>query len=199
MQRDLELLEDNLTPEELQDLRNKRTGMFIFQVSWIMAFMCLVMVNWQLSFSREWLPEGADRMSVLPATFATAALLLSTFLARRGLQAIRADDRAAFLQQWAASLALGGVFALVMLYEWVVIGGTSAAGTQYAQVFRLMTGFHMVHAIVIGAYMIGVWHSARNGSYGSLDFWAVEAGLKLWYFVFIAWMVFYTVIYFIAW
>jgi len=199
MQRDLELLEDNLTPEELQDLRNKRTGMFIFQVSWIMAFFCLIVVNWQLSFSREWLPEGAERMSILPATFATAALLLSAFLARRGLQAIRADDRNGFLREWAATLVLGVLFIFVMLYEWVVIGNTSAADTQYAQVFRLMTGFHMVHAFVIGAYMLGVWHSARAGSYGPLDFWAVEAGLKLWYFVFIAWILFYVVIYFVAW
>jgi len=199
MQRDLELLEDELTREELQDLRNKRTGMFIFQVSWIMAFLCLVMVNWQLSFSREWLPEGAERMSVLPATFATATLLLSAFLARRGLQAIRADDRSSFLREWAVALGLGSLFVMVMLYEWIAINNTSAAGTQYAQVFRLMTGFHMVHAVAIGGYMFSVWQGARAGHYGPLNFWAVEAGLKLWYFVFIAWMIFYGVIYFVAW
>jgi len=189
------LLEDNLTREELQALRNKRAGMFIFQVSWIMAFLCLVMVNWQLSYSADWLPEGAERASLLPATFATGALLLSCFLARRALSAIQDDDRPRFLIEWLGTVGLGGLFIGVMVFEFFSI----APGSQYAQVFRLMTGFHMVHAFVIGAYLLGVYFQARDGHYGSLDSWAIEAGVKLWYFVFIAWAIFYVTIYWIAW
>lgn len=193
MQNDL--LEEHLTREEFQALQNKRAGMFVFQVSWIMAFFCMVVVNWQLSRSAEWLPDGVERMSALPATFATAALLLSLWLSRQALQSIQRDERGRFLTEWAASIGLGLLFIAVMLYEFISVG----TGSQYAQVFRLMTGFHMFHALVIGVYMVNVYLNARKGTYGALDFWAVEAGMKLWAFVFIAWMIFYVVIYFVAW
>lgn len=191
MQRDL--LEDYLTREELQALRNKRLGVFIFQLSWIMAFMSLVVVNWQLRFSPDWLPEGVEPMSPWLPSFATAGLLLSVWLVQRALAAVRADDRRAFLMQWQGVIGLGGLFIAIMLYEWFTV----QPGTQYAQVFRLMTGFHMVHAFVIGGYLLNVYVNGRQGTYGQLNFWAVEAGAKLWYFVVIAWLLFYGVIYWV--
>ena len=40
-------------------LKNNRLGMNIFQISWIMAFVALVIVNWQLRFSyAQWPPAG---------------------------------------------------------------------------------------------------------------------------------------------
>jgi hypothetical protein len=53
----------------------------------------------------------------------------------------------------------------------------------------------MVHALVIGGYMFNVYIHGRQGMYGQFDFWAVEAGAKLWYFVLVAWALFYIVIY----
>ena len=193
MQRDL--LETELTTEELQALKNKRTGMFVFQLSWIMAFVSLVIVNWQLSFSTEWLPEGAERADWLPGTLAACVLFASVVLAQRALNAIRNDDRNAFMIQWMAAIGLGAAFVVIMLFEWFAVSG----GSQYEQVFKLMTGFHMVHAVVIGAYLLMVRGYTQQGEYGALNFWAVEAGVKLWYFVFVAWMLFYVVLYWIAW
>jgi heme/copper-type cytochrome/quinol oxidase subunit 3 len=193
MQRDL--LETELTTEELQALKNKRTGMFVFQLSWIMAFVSLVVVNWQLSYSKDWLPAGAQRAHWLPGTLAALVLLTSVVLAQRALNAIRSDEHHAFMMQWTTAIALGAAFVAIMLFEWFAVSGAS----QYAQVFKLMTGFHMFHAVVIGAYMLVVRGNALQGAYDGLNFWAVEAGVKLWYFVFIAWMLFYVVLYWIAW
>ena len=189
-----DLLEQNLSREELQAIRNRRTGMTVFQISWIMAFLCLIMVNWQLRYSyTEWPPEGVDRMGVLLPTVATAALFLSVFFARRALVAIQNDEHAAFTTQWLAVIGLGVVFMAIMVYEWII----APMGTQYGAVFRLMTGFHGLHALAIAVYMGVVYNHAREGRYGSLDFWAVEAGVKLWYFVAFAWILFYTVLYWI--
>lgn len=167
--------------------------MFIFQVSWIMAFLCMVMVNWQLRFSPNWLPEGVARVSQYPGLLATAALLLSAFLVKRALDAIKQDDTQGFLKQWGVAIALGLLFVLVMLFEWITI----QSGTQYAQVFRLMTGFHVFHAVAIGGYMFQVFRSGQAGDYGATHFWDVEAGAKLWYFVLVAWIIFYVVIYWV--
>jgi heme/copper-type cytochrome/quinol oxidase subunit 3 len=95
------------------------------------------------------------------------------------------------LTQWIGAIGLGFVFVVVIAYEWLTID----SGTQYGQVFRLMTGFHMVHALIIGGYMFNVYIHGRKGMYGQFDFWAVEAGAKLWYFVLVAWALFYIVIY----
>ena len=40
-------------------LKNNRLGMNIFQVSWIMAFVAMIVVNWQLRFNySQWPPAG---------------------------------------------------------------------------------------------------------------------------------------------
>lgn len=186
-------LQNNLTREEYQALQNKRAGMFIFQVSWIMAFMCMVVVNWQMRFSPDWLPEGTEPLSPIPATIATFGLLISAVLVRGAHIAVQADDIKPFLMQWLGALALGVLFIAIMLFEFFAV----EPGTQYAQVFRLMTGFHVFHALVIGAYMVNVYRNGQRGYYNRFEFWAVEAGAKLWYFVGIAWILFYVVIYWV--
>lgn len=189
-----DLLEKNLSREELQALRNRRTGMTLFQISWIMAFISLIIVNWQLRYSyTQWPPPGVERMGVLIPTMATLALLLSVFFARRALNAIRDDYQQGFLAQWLGVIVLGVLFMLVMAYEWI----TAPTGTQYGAVFRLMTGFHGLHAFVITGYFGYVYNQARQGAYGAFNFWAVEAGVKLWYFVAFAWIMYYTVLYWI--
>ena len=184
-------LEENLSREELQALKNKRTGMFIFQLSWMMAFVCMVIINWQLRFSPQWIEPDTETANALLGTVATVALLVSAVLVRRALSAIAVDNQAQFLSQWLAAIGLGAGFVAVMLYEWSAL----TPGTQYVQVFRLMTGFHIVHAGAIGLYMVRVYGNGRAGHYGRTDYWAVEAGAKLWYFVLVAWIMFYMVIY----
>lgn len=189
--QDQAALEENLSREELQALKNKRTGMFIFQISWMMAFVTMVVINWQLRFSPKWLEPDTQTASPFLGSVATAALLVSTFLVRRAVSAIQANEQARFLWQWLTAIGLGAGFVAIMVYEWSAL----TPGTQYVQVFRLMTGFHIVHAVVIGLYLVQVFRNGRAARYGPTDYWAVEAGAKLWYFVLVAWMLFYMVIY----
>lgn len=195
MQRDLleKDLKQYLSREEYQALQNKRFGVFIFQLSWILAFVCLVIVNWQMRFSPQWMPPGGQGADVLLATFSTAALGLSAWLVWRGQMAVRLGQLMAFRQQWLAALGLAGLFMVVIGYEWLSV----SPSTQYGQVFRLMTGFHMFHALAIGVYLWATYRGAEREQYGPHHFWAVEAGAKLWYFVLVAWLLFYVVIYWI--
>ncbi len=180
--------------EEDLDLKNKRTGLALFQISWIMAFVSLIVVNWQLRFQyRTWPPPDARVMDPLLPTVATAGLILSALLARRALTAIRHDDVTAFLRQWAATIGLGVAFVGIMVVEWL----SASTATQYGVLFRVMTAFHGVHALAIGVFMVGVYRNARRGSYHAGHFWAVEGAAKLWYFVTIAWLLFYVVLYWI--
>jgi heme/copper-type cytochrome/quinol oxidase subunit 3 len=208
---------DTLTPAERkrrreareakQALENKRLGLLIFQLSWILAFVALIVVNWQLRFSyTTWPPPGVQAMGVALPTLATGLLLAAALLARRARKAVQAAALAAFIRQWGITLGLMVVFVGIMVWEWLRV----ETGTQYSSVFRLMTGFHSLHAVAVGMYMVSILLNAREARavdsgqreddaavvrYGSDNFWAVEAASKMLDFVFIAWLLFYVVLY----
>ena len=183
---------NQLSREELQALRNKRTAVTVFQFSWIMVFFCLIVVNLQLRGTQPvWPPVGFAPLDRVLPTIATLGLLASTWLAHGGLKAIGRDSRESFLRRWGLALALGAAFVLVMAYEWITVPFSG----QYSTVFRLMTAYHALHALVIGALMVRAYAHARAGAYSAADHWDVEAAAKLWYFVTVAWILFYVVLY----
>lgn len=195
--------------ERLLRLKNKRNAVSIFQATWILAFVCIAVVNLQLrGTSPEWPPLGVEKLDPLLPTIATIGLLLSVPLVRRGVRSITADGVASFLVQWRSALLLGAAFVAIMAFEWLTVTPVpearvtlanrqtiTAALSQYNAIFRVMTAFHVFHAIVIGAYMVNVLRTARRGELNSAEYWPAEAGAKLWYFVVIAWMLFYVVLY----
>jgi len=186
------VVEQGLTRDELLALRNKRTGMTVFQVSWIMAFICLIVVNWQIrSNSPSWPPAGVEPLSATLPTIVTLFLVASGWLVHNAFQAINANQLARFFSQWRLALLLGAAFVAVIGFEWITIPSSG----QYSTVFRVMTAFHVFHAIVIGLYMWRVDGRVRAGQVTTHDTWSVEAGTKLWYFVIVAWIMFYVVLY----
>lgn len=188
------IMESELSRDELLALKNKRTGVFIFQVSWILVFVCLIVVNLQIrSNFTTWPPPGVETLSAVLPTIAVVSLIVSGLLARRGLHAIRTGTTADFNPNWLGALVLGGVFLLIMTYEFLAVPFTG----QYSMMFRVMTAFHAVHAFVIGWIMMQVYTNARHGMYDSTRHWMVEAAAKMWYFVVVAWIMFYTVLYII--
>ena len=180
-------------------LKNNRLGMTIFQISWIMVFLALIIVNWQLRFSyAEWPPAGVAPYDPLLPSAATLALLLSSVLVRRGLGALRAHSVSGFLMHWRGAMTLGIAFMAIIVYEFASVTD-AAMSTQYGVTMRLMTGFHFLHALAILAILAHVYRSGAAGSYSGdeHDSWAVEGSAKLWYFVTLAWILFYVVLYWI--
>ena len=180
-------------------LKNNRLGMTIFQASWIMVFFALIVVNWQLRFSyAQWPPEGVAPFDPLLPSAATLALLLSALLARQGWRGLRREQLGVFLFSWRLTMALGVVFMAIIAVEFLAVS-EAALATQYGITMRLMTGFHLAHALAILAVMLRVYRNAARGSYSgnAPDSWPVEGTAKLWYFVTIAWLLFYVVLYWI--
>lgn len=185
-------VEQNLSREELQKLRNNRTGLAIFQVAWMLVFVALVFVNLQLRANAPtWPPPGVAKYDPLIPTLMTLALVVSSVFGHRGVSAIKQDDPGAFRSNWKVTLSLGVVFALVMGFLWMSVPESG----QYSMLFRVMTGFHFVHALVIGLFLWNIYRSAPV--YGSRNFWMPEAGRGLWDFVTVAWVLFYVVLYLI--
>ena len=141
-------------------LKNNRLGMTIFQASWIMVFFALIVVNWQLRFSyAQWPPAGVAPFDPLLPSAATLALLLSALLARAGWRGFRLGRLGVFLMSWRLATALGVVFMALILYEFAAVS-EAALATQYGVTMRLMTGFHLAHALAILAVMLRVYRIA---------------------------------------
>jgi len=194
--------------EELR-VKNARTGVNLFQGSWIFTFVALIIANLQIrSSSPAWPPVGVEKLQPLLPTIATVGLVVSVIFARRAFRALKHDDVRGFLVQWRAALALGAAFVGVMAFEWLTLTPAPEARirlangvemmsvlTQYNSMFRVMTAFHALHALIIGIYMWNVYRGIAQTTLDSRTLWSVEAGAKLWYFVVIAWMLFYVVLY----
>ena len=117
---------------------------------------------------------------------------------RRAWQALQEGKTATFLGQWRLALVLGLLFMALIAYEFVTVSAAALA-TQYGITLRLMTGFHFIHALAILAVMLRVYRQGAAGLYSgsAQDSWAVEGTSKLWYFVTVAWLLFYVVLYWI--
>lgn len=177
-------------------LRNNRLAVTIFQLSWILVFVCLVMIYWQLGFSPNWRPDESQRPSIFLPTLATLALFVSVVLAHRGWRAVVQNQVGAFLWQWLAAIGLGVGFMLIMVTQFFSVPA-STDGEQFGFVYRLLIGYHWLHALVIGYMMLQVWRLGRRGRYNAENNWAVEGARKLWDFVLVAWLLFYIVLYWI--
>jgi len=177
-------------------MKNNRLGLAIFQASWIMVFVCLVVVNWQMGFSPGWRPDDLTRPDALLPTIATVALLVSTWLARQAWKTLEGGMVARFLSGWGAAIGLGTLFFVIMLMQFFTLPAATE-GTEYVQMYRLMIGYHAVHAVVIGLMMARVWRQVRAGEIQPGQVWPVEASTKLWYFVTVAWLMFYVVLYWV--
>lgn len=157
-----------------------------------MVFICLMTVNLQIRANYvSWPPAGVASLDRILPTLATVGLIVSGFYAARGLNGIRTEQRDAFFTNWRWALLLGVGFIAIMAFEWFIVPFSE----QYSTIFRVMTAYHAIHALIIGWMMLRVYRNARAGAYSPSDQWAVEGAAKLWYFVVIAWILFYIVLY----
>ncbi len=172
--------------------KNNRMGVTVFQGSWIMVFVCLIIVNLQMRFSPGWLVEGAQLPDLLMPTVATVLLVLSSVLGHVALNAVKADRVTVFLTRWRAALALGAIFFVMMMQQFFAVDLNDG---QFASVYRLMIGYHALHALAIGYMMLQVYRYGVAKRYHAQNNWSVEATVRLWDFVTVAWLMFYVVLY----
>lgn len=191
-------MEHQLSRDEQTALNNRRTGVTIFQISWIMVFVCLSVVNFQIrSNFPTWPPEGVAALDRILPTIATFILVVSGFAARNAVKAINQAAVTPFLSQWRIALAGGVIFTLIMAAQWITVD-TGGLGAQYGILFRVMVAYHALHAVAIGWIMYRVYQSGARGAYDDahpMKIWLVEASARLWYFVIVAWILFYLVLY----
>lgn len=194
-QRELEQQQHN----KILRLKNNRLGIAIFQLSWIMIFVCLIVVYWQIGYQPGWRPTAELAPHALMPTFATIALIFSGWFARRALKIVESTNpetlQPSFFRDWWLAIGLGTFFFVAMMVQFFAVPTGAEDGEQFGLVYRVMIGYHAIHAIVIGLMMLRVWYLGRDGRFHRDNSWPVEGSAKLWYFVVGAWLMFYAVLY----
>ncbi len=189
--------EERIRHEEEMRLRNNRLGLLLFQGSWILVFVCMLVVYWWMGYQPGWRPTPEQAPDPILPTVATIALIASAWLARRAWKTAETtepqNEKYPFLGNWRIALLLGVVFFGIMITQFfaVPVGEEARFGTIY----RVLIGYHAIHALAIGFLMFQVMRYGQAGRYHAENTWSVEAVTKLWYFVVVAWLMFYAVLY----
>jgi heme/copper-type cytochrome/quinol oxidase subunit 3 len=71
-------------------------------------------------------------------------------------------------------------------------------GTPYGGVFYILIGLHAFHVVTGAGAIAVVMNLVRKGFFGSTNYWWVEAVVKYWHFVDLAWVVIYPTMYLVA-
>lgn len=183
---------DSLDPKTR--LRANRLGLWIFIASESFLFAAVIAARFYLL--------GVDRPEHLNQELAlliTAVLLLSSVSAFRAEDAIAHDDRPAFFRNMSATLLFGVVFMVGVYFEYREGMEYFPPQTLYGSVFFITIGLHAFHVLTGMLALAVVMNLAAKGHYGRDDYWGVEATVKYWHFVDVAWVFIYPALYLVSW
>jgi len=140
------------------------------------------------------LTESGQLNLIFPAT---VILVLSSVTCQLGVNAIKRDDRTAFLRNFGVTLVLGIIFLLMQAFDYSVLIGeglTMGAGT-FGTTYFTLTGFHGAH-VFGGALMLGVVvYRGMAGQFSGRHHDMVEAASWYWHFVDVVWIVLFATLY----
>jgi cytochrome c oxidase subunit III len=169
-------------------------GTMVFLASELLFFGGLFAAYFTLrSATAVWPPPGDDISAREPA-IATALLVGSSFTFIRALRRLSARDRRGFHIWTLATFALGVVFLVLQLHDYLQLPfrvSTDAYGTM----FYAMTGFHGLHVLVGLLLMLVILGRSRQGAYDAGVTWGPEAVGYYWHFVDVVWIGLFGTIY----
>jgi cytochrome c oxidase subunit III len=175
--------------EYLHRASMNRLGLWIFIASEVFLFGGILISR--VILWRDTRPE----LEQLPAFLLTTALLLSSFFMNRAETAIAFGDRKNFQRGLLATIALGTLFLLgVVFYEWP-FSHLSPSENVYGAVFFLMTGMHAIHVFSGVILLLVIYRNGRKGNYTPQMHFHVEAAAIYWHFVDVVWFFFYPALY----
>jgi len=179
--------------EAHEDLRV--LGLLVFLASEFLMFCGFFATYLALrSGSAEWPPEGTEVELLLPAVN-TVILVASSFVINFGTKAIKRNDVAALRKWFGITVAMGGVFLIGQIYEYLTLG-YGLKTNIFSNCFYLTTGFHGAHVFIGLLLILGVlWRSRREGHYSAQAHTGPEMAEIYWHFVDVVWLVLFALIY----
>lgn len=132
---------------------------------------------------------GQEHLDRLLGGLNTLVLLTSGYLAARGVEAGRADDKKAASRWMLAAAAVGCVFLVIKLMEYghTLDAGYDINSNAFFALYFMLTGFHFFHVImgVIVLCVVARWNATEN----------LETGTAFWHMVDLIWVLLYPLVY----
>lgn len=168
-------------------------GMVLFLASELMFFGGLFAAYFTLrSMSGTWPPPDV-RLDTPLTLLATVALIASSVTMHAGVGRLRRGD-ILVLRWWiVATLALGGAFLAIKVYE-LSAADFGVSSHAYGSLFLTMLGAHGLHLLVGLALLAMVLVQVRGGRH---DLPRCEAVAYYWHFVDAVWLAIFATIYLI--
>ena len=166
-------------------------GIWMFFLSETFLFGGLVSTRFYLQGFQT--PEHVDQALGLGITI---ILLFSSFTAYRAEAAIAHGDHRKFKQNLLLTIALGALFIVGVGYEWFEAYQHFPPPPGYGTVFFTITGIHATH-VLSGVIMLTLVYflGRKPDRWGTEGYWGVEASVKYWHFVDVAWFFIYPTLY----
>ena len=174
-------------------LYRKRLGLWLFIVSECYLFLAFLSARYYLL--------GVHRPPELNQTLGlviSGALLLSSLTAYRAECSAEHGDIPGLLRNTAATIVLALLFLVGVGMEWVEAFGFFPPSQAFGTVFFSLTGLHALHVISGTVLLALVYWNGRRGRYTPDNMWGVEASVKYWHFVDIAWVFIYPTLYLVS-
>ncbi|HEY1077704.1 MAG TPA: cytochrome c oxidase subunit 3 [Fontimonas sp.] len=148
---------------------------------------------------RSWDPQGfLDAQQHLNQNFGvanTVILLISSWLAARGVQASREGQLPRAQAFLAGTIACGLLFVAFKLLEWwlKIDAGFMLSTNRFFSFYYFLTGIHVVH-VLFGFVFLGVAiHQLRSPQQRSQK--TIEAGAIFWHMVDFLWVIIFALLY----
>jgi len=170
-------------------LARNRLGLWMFIISESFLFAAVISGRFYLLGSER--PEELNQPLGLAISF---VLLSSSFTAYRGETYVAFGDRR-WLRWIAATMGLGLVFLVGVVLEWQEGLRYFPPDTPYGSAFFSLIGLHAFHVLTGLVVLALVWRLGRRGRFGPADHWPVEAAVKYWHFVDVAWVFIFPTVY----
>jgi cytochrome c oxidase subunit 3 len=172
----------------VEKLSLDRFGFWLFILSESMIFLALLASRFYLTGFD--VPEEANQVVAL---IITGILLVSSGTAYLAEVASRFGDRRLFQRAMMATLGLGALFLVGVVFEWREAFHAFPPSTLFGSSFFLMTGMHAFH-VLTGMIFLGIVYRMSSQAPASHK-WPVEASVKYWHFVDVVWVFFYPALY----
>jgi len=170
--------------------RANKLGLWLFIASESFLFGALISARYILTGTEK--PEHLNQGLALAIT---VVLLLSSVTAYMAETSIAYGYRKSFIRYSAATIALGIVFMVGVVFEWREAQEFFPASTLYGSSFFTLIGLHAFHVLTGVIALLVVLNLGRKGHFGPENYWGVEGSIKYWHFVDLAWVVIYPTLY----
>ncbi len=175
-------------------LNNNKLLVTLWLIVEAVLFVSLIYANFAVRLAQaQWPPPGVDRMQMSFPLGLTVALLISSFTAVQAVAALKRSDKAGFIRFMAATIVLGVLFVIGVIYLLTHIPFQG----PYNAMFVALWAVHVSHAIVALLFLGYVLWRTMQGRYTAEAHWPVEAAAYFWHFLDAMWIVLFVVLYLI--